>query len=244
MSDNTNDQLVLVVGYSSTGKSASLRNIPNKSKWMYLNTESGKRLPFRGSKEFQSYIITDPHQVIEAFTHATNNDDVDGIIIDSLTFLMEQYESQYVIPAADGRKAWVQYQQYFKTLMQQMVPAFNKPVIIIAHVKDDVDETTLETKTSVPIKGALKGTGIEAYFSCIVAAKRMSTKDLKGFESKLLNITTEEENQKFKYVFQTRLTSKTTGERIRSPMELFTTEETYMDNDISILLDHLKEYYN
>ena len=36
-----NDQLVAIVGYSSTGKSASLRNIQNQDKWIYLNTESG-----------------------------------------------------------------------------------------------------------------------------------------------------------------------------------------------------------
>ena len=36
-----NDQLILVVGYSSTGKSASLRKIKNQEKWLYLNTESG-----------------------------------------------------------------------------------------------------------------------------------------------------------------------------------------------------------
>lgn len=37
--DNT--QLVLVTGYSGAGKSASLRNIPNQEKWLYLNSESG-----------------------------------------------------------------------------------------------------------------------------------------------------------------------------------------------------------
>lgn len=37
----TNDQLVLICGFSGTGKSASLRNIKNKSKWLYMNTEAG-----------------------------------------------------------------------------------------------------------------------------------------------------------------------------------------------------------
>lgn len=36
-----NDQLIAVVGYSSTGKSASLRNIKNQDRWVYLNCESG-----------------------------------------------------------------------------------------------------------------------------------------------------------------------------------------------------------
>lgn len=39
--NETNDQLILVCGYSATGKSASLRNIKNQEKWLYFNTEAG-----------------------------------------------------------------------------------------------------------------------------------------------------------------------------------------------------------
>lgn len=101
--DDTNNQLVLICGYSTTGKSASLRNIPNQQRWMYLNTEAGKRLPFKN--KFDTYRIEDPHQVIEAFDFATNNVDIDGIIIDSITFLMDMYETMYVLPAANTMKA-------------------------------------------------------------------------------------------------------------------------------------------
>lgn len=98
----TNDQLVLICGYSTTGKSASLRNIPNQEKWMYLNTEAGKRLPFKN--KFQQYRIEDPYQVMEAFDFAATQD-IDGIIIDSITFLMDMYETMYVLPAANTMKA-------------------------------------------------------------------------------------------------------------------------------------------
>jgi len=37
----SNDNLVLVCGVSGSGKSASLRNLPNPEGVMYLNTESG-----------------------------------------------------------------------------------------------------------------------------------------------------------------------------------------------------------
>lgn len=37
----TNDQLVLVVGESATGKSASLKEIKNQEKWFYFNCEAG-----------------------------------------------------------------------------------------------------------------------------------------------------------------------------------------------------------
>ena len=240
--DDTNNQLVLICGYSTTGKSASLRNIPNQQRWMYLNTEAGKRLPFKN--KFETYRIEDPYQVLEAFDHATNNVDIDGIIIDSITFLMDMFETMYVLPAANTMKAWGDFSQFFKILMQQKVTAFGKPVIITAHVLDVLDEKAMEVKTSVPIKGSLKNNGIEAYFSTVVAAKRISVKDLEPYKSSLLTITDEERELGFKHVFQTRPTKATVGERLRSPMGMFTKEQTYMDNDAATLLQHLHEFYS
>lgn len=243
MIQETNDQLVLAVGYSATGKSASFRNIRKQERWLNLNTEAGKRLPFKNT--FDNKRIEDPYQVFEAFDYATNDapENYDGIIVDSLTFLMNMFESMYVINSANTMAAWGSYAQFFKTLMQDKIIKFGKPVIITAHVRDELDEKNMEIKTSVPIKGSSKNEGVEAYFSTIVASKRMTVKDLEPFKSKLLTITDEEKELGFKYVFQTRLTSKTTGERIRSPMGLFDKSQTFIDNDCQILLDHLHSFY-
>jgi hypothetical protein len=128
--------------------------------------------------------------------------------------------------------------------MQQHVVQFKKPVIIIAHVRDDLDEKAMEMRTTVPIKGALKNQGVEAYFSTVVAAKKMTIKDLEPYHNKLLHLSDEEKLLGFKHVFQTRITKTTVGERIRSPMGLFSKEETFTDNDAQILLDHLHAFYS
>ena len=246
MSDNTpetNDQLVLIVGYSATGKSASLRNIRDQHKWLYLNCEAGKRLPFKN--KFQSFRITDPYQIWEAFDYGTNNPDVDGIIIDTATFMMDMFETMYVVNSANTMKGWSDYAQFFKTLMQQKVTIFSKPVIILAHTREDVDESTAEKVVAVPIKGSLRNNGLEAYFSTVVAAKRVAIKDLEkhGYDPELLHISEEEKELGFKHVFQTNLTKATKGERIRSPIGMFSKSQTYMDNDAQILLDHLHKFY-
>lgn len=243
MSAETNDQLILVCGYSTTGKSMSLRNIRNQDRWMYLNCEAGKRLPF--ADKFDKYRISDPYQVLEAFDYATNEaaDKVDGIIIDSITFLMDMFETMYVINSPNTMQGWSNFSQFFKTLMQQKVVLFGKPVIFTAHVLDTLDEKNMEMKTSVPIKGSLKNNGIEAYFSTVVATKRVPLKELEKIKNNMLTITEDEKELDFKHVFQTRLTAKTTGERIRSPMGMFSKEQTYIDNDCQLLLDHLTEFY-
>ena len=239
---DVNNQLVLICGYSATGKSASLRNIRDQQDWVYINSEAGKRLPFKN--DFMTLRLDDPETVMAAFDEATNTPSIKGIIVDSLTFLMDMYESQYVLPAANTMKGWSNYNQFFKRLLQEKVVKFGRPVIFTAHVMDTLDEKTMEMRTAVPVKGALKGQGVEAYFSTIVAAKKIPIKDLEDYNSDLLHITEEERELGFKYVFQTRITAKSTGERIRSPMGLFSRNETYMDNDAQILLDHLNKFYS
>lgn len=252
--DTMNDQLVLIVGESGVGKSASLRNIRDQEDWLYLGTEAGKRLPFKN--KFERHIITDPYQVHEAFDYATfgiigdtpadnvpKPENNKGIITDSLTFLMDMFETNYVLNAANTMTAWGAYQQFFKILLQQKVAAYGKPVVFTAHVKEELNEKTAEMKTSVPIKGALKGNGVEAYFSTVVSAKKVELKLLEKYGNDLLTISDEEKELGYKHVFQTRPTKTTTGERIRSPMGLFSREQTYMDNDVQLLLDHLTAFY-
>lgn len=236
-----NDQLVLISGESGTGKSASLMNIRDQADWLYLGTEAGKRLPFRN--KLQNFRISDPYQVEEGFNYGIASPEVKGIIVDSLTFMMDMYETQYVLGAANTMAGWGNFQQFFKSLMQQKVVEFGRPVIFTAHTRSDLNEKTAEMVTSVPIKGALRGNGIESYFSTVVSTKKMSLKDLKGYENDLLNITDEDELVGYKHVFQTRITKNTTGERIRSPMGLFTVAQTFIDNDAQLLLDHLHNYY-
>jgi len=242
ISDHMNTQLLLISGESGSGKSASLKDIPNQEKWLYANCEAGKRLPFKNN--FRTLNITDPYQVFEVFDYAEENpDEVDGIIIDTVTFLMDMLETQYVISAPNTQKAWGEYAQFFKRLMQQRVARLEKPVIILGHTRAELDETAMEMKVAVPVKGSLKNNGIEAYFSTVVSTKKIPLKKLEKFQSKLLNVTEDEEDLGFKYVFQTRLTKETTGERIRSPMGLFSRAETYSDNNAWMILQRLRDFY-
>lgn len=211
---------------------------------MYLNCDSGKRLPFKN--DFKTAIVTDPYQIWPTFDYATNNpNEFDGAIIDTITFLMDMFETQYVVNAANTMKAWGDFAQYFKVLMQDKVPKFGKPTLVLAHVLDTLDEKAMEIRTSVPIKGALKNQGVEAYFSTVVSTKKVTIKDLEKYgKSDLLTITEQDQRLGYKHVFQTQITKETIGERIRSPMGMFTIEQTYMDNDCQLLLDHLHKYYS
>lgn len=238
-----NDKLVMICGGSGTGKSASLRTLKDPEGVWYCGCEAGKKLPFRS--KFQETIITDPYQVEQVFDEAENIPEVHTIAIDTVTFLMEMFESVHVLSSPNTMAAWGFYQQYFKNLMQQRVASSTKNVIFTAHTDTVLDETTGTWRTCVPVKGALKKIGIEAYFSTIVSAKIVSLKDLDKYQNDLLEITPDEEALGFKHVFQTRHTKKTLGEKgMRGPMDLWTTKETFIDNDCQKLMDRLNQYYN
>lgn len=241
MSQTTNDHLVLVGGKSSTGKSASLMSLENPSGVMYLNCEAGKRLPFKA--DFRQFTITDPMQILEAFDAAESKPDIHTIVIDTLTYLLDMYESTYIYNNANGQKAWGDFFQYFKTLMQDKVAKSTKKVIFLAHTLETMNESEMVVETKVPVKGALKNNGIESYFSCVIATKKVTLKTLKDYPNGLLVITAEEESLGFKYVYQTKLTKETVGERIRSPLGMWTTKETFIDNNMQLVMNRLHEYY-
>lgn len=235
-----NQHLVLISGKSATGKSAGLRDIKDPSGVIYLNCESNKRLPFKNT--FKEFNVTDPDQVYQAFNEAEKMDDVHTIVIDSLTYLMDMYESTKVLTSSNTMKAWGNYAQFFKNLMQQYVAKSTKSVIFIAHTSDVMNESEMINETIVKVKGSLMNQGIESYFSTVISSKKMPLSKIKN-ENSLYTITEEEEMLGFKYVFQTRLTKETVNDRIRSPMGMWTTDETFIDNNAQNVLDRLNEYY-
>lgn len=234
------DHLVLITGESTTGKSMSLYPMKDDSGVMYLNCEAGKRLPFKNN--FKRHTIIHPEQVYQAFELAEQDDSIHTIVIDTLTYLMNMYESVVVLTSSNTMKAWGDYAQFFKNLMQYYVAKSSKNVIILAHSSTIYDESSMAKQVCVPVKGALAKEGIESYFSTVISTKKVLLKDLKPNE--LLNVTPEDEELGIKYVFQTRITKDTINERMRGPVGMWSKDELYIDNNIAHVLKRLHEYYD
>lgn len=236
-----NDHLVLIGGKSTAGKSASLMGIENPEGVWYLNCESGKKLPFKS--KFREFTITDPLQVYQAFEKAETKPEVHTIVVDTLTYLMDMYESLYVVGSANTMQAWGQYAQYFKNLMQQYVAKSTKNVIFLAHTANSLNETEMSQEVAVPIKGSVKNNGVESYFSVVISAKRLPLKALAAYKNDMLTITPTDERLGYKHVFQTQPTKETFSERLRGPMGLFSEQETFIDNNTQHLINRLRDYY-
>lgn len=237
-----NDHLVLVSGKSATGKSACLMDIKDPTGVIYLNCENNKKLPFRS--KFKELNITNPLDVYQAFQEAENMPEVHTIVVDSLTYLMDMYETNVVLTSANTMKSWGDYAQFFKRLMSTYVGSSTKNIIFIAHTSDIMNEAEMSVDTMVKVKGSLMNQGIESYFSTVISTKKVHLKHLKDYESDYLNITPEEQARGFKYVFQTDITKETVNERIRGPLKMWSVKETFIDNNIQNVIDRLHEYYD
>jgi hypothetical protein len=151
------------------------------------------------------------------------------------------YETLYVYGARDGQKAWGDYGQFYKKIINEASKVNNTFFIFFGHLKRELDEAEGVWRSSVPVKGALKASGLEAYFTTVINVSKQSVKVLGA--NNLLHITEEEKELGFKHVFQTRTTQKTLGDRIRTPRGLFKPEELYIDNDIVPVIKRMVEYY-
>jgi hypothetical protein len=247
MSDNPKS--ILICGESGHGKSASLMGIADRKDVLYFNCENGKPLPFKNN--FKKKTITDPEDLLDFLDELIEmeeegNNPFKFIIVDTVSFLMDLFESTYVIGSANTQKAWGDYGQFFPKLMVKTAK-LDSFFIFLGHLDSYLDEDEGIMKYSVPVKGALARKGLEARFTTVLYVKKMRIKDiLKGIggtPSKLLNITPKEEGKGYKHVFLTDSDKNTIGGRIRTPLGMFKDDELYIDNDVFPVLKRLTEYY-
>ena len=238
MSQNKN--IVLIMGKPNTGKSTSLMKLANQGKMVYMNTDL-KELPFK-SRFLKSVDVADAIDVLSYINEIENAPVVEGAVLDTLTFLMSMYERQYVAHAANGQKAWGDYGNFYKEFIHA-IKAGSKDYAILAHEDTVLNEQSMQMETRIPVKGSVGKVGVEADFTTILSTKQMPIKKLEGFENDLLHITDEEREDGFKYVFVTRVTKDSIGEKMRSAIGLWNRNELYIDNDLNQVFARLKEYY-
>jgi len=240
-----NKNIVLVTGKPASGKTTSLMYLNNQERIAYLNSDL-KELPFKS--KFKELNIIDPKDVLNAIAEIEMMDTIDSAVLDTLTVLMNQFEAQYVHThtnskgVLDTMGGWSEYAKFYMEFIQA-IKSGTKSYAIMAHEADQYNEKELVIETKVPIKGAVGKVGAEADFTTIIAAKKVSVASLNGWENDLLSITPEEQEDGFKYVFQTRIDSNTIGEKIRSAMGLWDRKEKFINNDINLVFARLREYY-
>ena len=127
--------------------------------------------------------------------------------------------------------------------MQDKVANSPKTFIFLAHAATILDEEAMMKQTSVPVKGQLRNMGVESFFTTVVMSKQVPLRLVEPFKNTLLNVSEDDRERGVKYVFQTRMTKESAGEKIRSPQGMWDKSETFIDNNMQYVLDRLNTYY-
>ena len=237
-----NKNVIMIMGKPNTGKSTSLRNMDQES-MVYLNADL-KELPF-ADRFMSSVEIADANDVLGFIQDIEAEEGVTGAVLDTVTFLMQMFERQYVAPFAGtktGQSAWGDYGNFYRNFIHA-IKAGSKSYVIMAHEDESLNEQSAMMESRVPVKGAVGKVGVEADFTTILRSMQIPVKKLEGFENDLLHITDEEREDGVKYVFQTRITKESAGAKMRSAMGLWSRNELYIDNDVKQVFDRLNKFY-
>lgn len=221
-----NNFIILVNGKYSAGKTSSIRNLP-MDKTVILNCD-GKPLSFNG-KPYRNIKLPNTDVLMPGLDKLEEDPNVEYIVLDTLSFLMEMYETEkiYTLPKNQQMSAWTPYGQFFREMIHKMKRS-KKKIVVLCHTQSIYNETEMETEVKAYVKGSVGKVGVESHFSTVVGAKKIKDDD---------------SPQGFRYVFQTAITKDTLNEGIRSPMGMWSNEELYIDNDVMIVFDKIKQYY-
>lgn len=258
MANNRKNHVILIVGKPAAGKTCSLSKLRDQKQIAFLNCDGGKQIPFKNN--FKEIVIERAANFHAEFQKYNNFDKCKLIIVDCLTYLNQMYEQQdlnsydkdgNLIPGINYG-GWSKFSNFIYRIFQEDLCNAKKPVIMLAHLVDERSKKAasennvndgVTTDVLVPVKGSSKDTGIESRFTVVLAAKKVLLSELEGYKNDHLIITERDKRLGYKYVLQTAPTSTTVVERLRTPLDLFSIDETYIDNDVQFVLDRLDEYY-
>ncbi len=231
--------VILISGTQNSGKTTSLMNIRDPEGVLYLNFEAGKDLPFDDSGFVEKKILNPMH--IEPAFKELEKTKYHTMIVDSMTFMMDMFETQYVLTADNKMSAWGLYEQFFKKIMQVHVANTDKNIVFIGHTGYITNEDRIR-EVKVMVKGSLtKQRSIESWFTNVLVAKRIGLDDQYMKENDYLEISEREKIMGYKYVFQTQHTPETLNENPRSKRHFWDVNEIYIDNDIQVVFDKLNK---
>ena len=223
MENYHNKNSVLILGSPSTGKTASLRNLPLEET-LYINTD-GKPLPFKGKARVNKFVVPDdPLEVIQGVMALESDDTIKYVVVDTLSFWMNSIEKQHVIFSKDSRASWGEIYAYNIDKLLHFANNFSKKSwIFISHTQDADKQVNFVTQTKCFGKGSIGKMGVEAWFTNVVYADKHI------------------ENGQVKYRFQVALTEQSVGLSIRSPMGMWDSPFT-KDNDVMELFKVYNKY--
>lgn len=245
---------VLICGFPASGKTTSLMYIKEPKSVYYLGCEFGKHLPFP-NPGFTVRALDDPDKLLPGFQVISKKPEIKTIVIDSLTYWLEQVECKYVMAKdapSRGYDKWTDYKRcYFDLITKGFMINEHQDLIVMAHnIREEVNGVVT---TRVAVRGELKRLEVESLWDYVIYCERKPVEELEEFHNKYLKITPREKRLGYKFVFKVLPYGKD-QERIRSPHLMWDiyedketgeyVDETYIDANINYIKERWVDYYS
>ncbi len=229
MAETRNKKVVLINGASGTGKTYAIKQLINTvgEKVAYINLDGKTRLGFKGKSKIAKFVVpADPLEVIPGVQAMEEDPAIEYIIIDTLSFYLDQLEQKHVIFEHDSQGSWGKcYAAQTKQLLHFANNVSKKSWIFMSHTQEG-ELKNFVTPTKAYAKGAVGRLGVEAYFDTVLYT----------------NVFDDDEAEDgVGYRFQTRKTKETRGLSVKSPENMFPDVFT-KDNDITYIFDMIDKY--
>ena len=215
------DTTVLCVADTGCGKTSSLRNLP-LDKTVYINVD-GKPIPFKHKELYKHVKLQNTQQLINGMEQIESDENVEYVVIDTITFLGDMFYTEHVENSSNGMKSWSDYKSYILKVIN-LAKKSRLNYIFLAHAQDVYDEKEMVNKTFAKIQGSLKGGGIESHFTYV-----------------LYNIVKPDSDGLPEYLYLTNKTKGYIGVSAKTPFDLI---DTWIPNDITIFHKAVKEYHS
>ena len=229
MAEVRNRKVVLVLGPSGSGKTRSLKQLieTHGDKMAYINMDGKLNLPFRGKKKIAKFIVpSDPLEVNPGVKALDADPDIEYIVIDTLSFYLDQLEQKHVIFEHDSQGAWGKtYAAQVKDLLHFANNVSKKHFIFLSHTQEG-EVKNFVTPTKAYAKGAVGRLGVEAYFDTVIYTNVFDDDSMEDGVG---------------YRFQVKKTKETKGLSVKSPEGMF--EEAFtVDNNIMKIFEAIDNY--
>ena len=229
MEETRNKKVLLINGPSGTGKTYAIKRLINTvgSKVAYINLDGKTRLGFKGKSKIGKFIVPmDPLEVNDGIRALEEDPEIEYIIIDTLSFYLDQLEQKHVIFEHDSQGAWGKtYAASAKDLLHFANNVSKKSWIFMSHTQEG-ESKDFVTPTKSYAKGAVGRLGVEAYFDVVLYTNVWNDDDTEDGVG---------------YRFQTRKTKESRGLSVKSPEDMFPDVFT-ADNDILKVFEYIEAY--
>ena len=229
MTETRNKKVLLINGPSGTGKTYAIKELINSvgSKVAYINLDGKTRLGFKGKSKIGKFIVpSDPLEVNDGIRALEEDPEIEYIIIDTLSFYLDQLEQKHVIFEHDSQGAWGKtYAASAKDLLHFANNVSKKSWIFMSHTQEgEIKDFVTPTKSYA--KGAVGRLGVEAYFDVVLYTNVWNDDDTEDGVG---------------YRFQTRKTKESRGLSVKSPEDMFPDVFT-ANNDILKVFEYIEAY--